>query len=111
VPWEQSLFLPHLQHQRFLFINIHEDHLRLQLRQENDRNVITTEAEERFWKLQSVQVPQERSSSPNPMETEKKQPHQTPKEVVKNLAQTNTNEKGEQREQISRLLCTGVLDV
>lgn len=43
------------------------------------------------------------------METEKKKP--IPKHVVKNIAQTNMDEKGDQREQVSRLLCTGVLDV
>lgn len=62
-------------------------------------------------KLKPVKVPQERSSSPNPMETEKKKKKPTPKHKMKNISQTNTDEKGDQREQVSRLLCTGVLDV
>lgn len=46
------------------------------------------------------------------METEKKKKKRpTPKHVVKNIAQTNTDEKGHQREQVSRLLRTGGLDV
>lgn len=73
VPCEQSLLLRGLQLQRLPVGHVHEAHLCLQLRGRNRTNAVTTEAEKVFQKRKSVKVPQERSSSPNPLQTQKKE--------------------------------------
>lgn len=72
-PCEQSLLLPGLQLQRFPVGHVHEAHLCLQLRGGNRTNAVTTEAEKVFQKRKLVKVRQERSSRPNPLQTQKKE--------------------------------------